>query len=132
MRADIAVQEGEITIAQRGVNTSYAIAASIMTQVPTARRVKVTREEISWLDLRWNERLIFKTPESARIFIENWDLGNPCQPFTFSLTDTALIARRAPRVKSTRARVQDSGKPVKPTRNPGALRRRTTPPEETC
>lgn len=124
MRNEIVVQEGEIAIAQRGVSTSCAIAAAIMTQIPTARRIKVARDEISWLDLRWNERLIFRTPDSAKVFIENWDLGNPCQPFTFALTDNSLLARRAPRTKSTRARVGDSGRPIKPTQNPGILRRR--------
>lgn len=130
MRKNISVSDPEIAIAQRGMTTSCAIAAAIMTQVPSSRRIKVTGDEISWLDVDRNERLIFRTPKSAQVFIENWDQGQPCQPFAFSLTDSQLIERRSPRPKSTSARIKSSGKQLKPTKEPGKLRRRTT--EESC
>lgn len=101
-----------------------------MTQVPNSRRIKVTKEEISWLDVDRNERLIFRTPQAAQVFIDNWDTGQPCQPFAFSLTDMQLIARRTPKTKSARARIASSGKQLPPTKEPGKLRRRS--PEESC
>jgi hypothetical protein len=130
MRKNISVSDPEIAIAQRGVTTSCAIAAAIMTQVPTARRINVNKDEISWLDVSRNLRLVFRTPKSAQVFIENWDNGEPCRPFAFSLTDSQLIATRVPRPKSTEARIKASGKPLAPTKNPGKLRRRT--PDESC
>lgn len=62
MKNDIAVQDGEIAIAKRGVTTRCAIAAAIMTHVPAARYIKVDRNTISWLDVDRGERLVFKTP----------------------------------------------------------------------
>lgn len=113
MRKEISVQEGEIAIAQRGVSTRCAIAAAIMTQVPAARNIKVDRDTISWRDVDRQERLVFRTPPSAVTFIENWDLGNPVEPFGFYLTDSQLIERRAPRTVSTRTRIKRVNKPVK-------------------
>lgn len=124
MRSKISVQDGEMAIAQRGVKTSCAIAAAIMSQVPAARFIKVDQDSISWLDVNRQERLVFRTPEPAKAFIESWDRGEQCEPFTFTLTDTALIERRPPRARTAKTRVSQAGKARKPTRNPGIRRDR--------
>lgn len=129
MRKQITVDEAEINIAQRGVTIRCAIAAAIMSQVPSARYIKVTKSTIAWLDVDRRERLIFRTPPSAQVFIDNWDNDLMVGPFQFALTDSTLIERRAPRVQSTRARVRRPQS--KPVQAPGSRMRRI-PQDETC
>ena len=124
MRNNIVIDDFEISIAQRGVTTRCAIAAAIMTQIPAARHIKVDENTISWLDVDRRERFVFRTPESAKVFIRNWDQGNSVSPFGFTLTDTALIDRRPPKAQSTRTRVTRSQQ--KPVRSPGSRMTRAT------
>lgn len=118
MRNNIVVDDFEINIAQRGVTTRCAIAAAIMTQIPAARHIKVDEDTISWLDVDRRERLVFRTPASAKVFIRDWDQGNPVGPFGFTLTDTALIDRKPPKAQSTRTRVTKAQQ--KPVSRPGS------------
>jgi hypothetical protein len=118
MHHNISVKDSEIFIAKRGVTTRCAIAAAIMTQVPSARYIKVDRDTISWLDIDRQERLVFRTPEQGRDFIEHWDAGEAVQPISFALTDSKLVERRPPRAVSPRTRLKRQVNP--PVRNPGS------------
>lgn len=129
MRNNISVQKEAFSIAQRGVKTRCAIAAAIMMQVPAARHVKVDQETIAWLDVDRQERLTFRTPQSAKRFIEQWDAGAEVEPFHFTLTDTALIERRPPRTQTARTRVQRPAT-TKPVSKPGS--RMARGPGERC
>jgi hypothetical protein len=129
VRNNISVQEEAFSIAQRGVKTRCAIAWAIMVQVPAARHIKVDRDTIAWLDVDRQERLTFRTPKPAREFIEQWDRGEEVKPFSFTLTDSALIERRPPRTQTARARVQRPTT-TKPVRKPGS--RMTRGPSEHC
>lgn len=127
MRKELKITDEELFIARRGVNTRCAIAAAIMRQVPVARRIKVTPDEISWLDVSRHERFVFRTPPSAQDFIRRWDAQEDVAPFTFALSDASLIRRRVPRIRSAADRCQAPLR-TKPTKEPGKLMNRT----ETC
>jgi hypothetical protein len=128
MRKNIAITDAELFIARRGVRTRCAIAAAIMTQIPSARHIKVDQETISWLDVDRRERLIFRTPLSARQFIEAWDEGREVAGFAFSLTDTALLERREPRSPGTATRI--TRKSQQRVLNPGS--RMVRHPSDRC
>lgn len=124
MRNKITVAQPEISIAQRGVTTRCAIAAAIMMQVPAARHIRVDENKIAWLDVARHERLVFRTPAAAQEFIRQWDAGSEVEPFSFTLTDTALIERREPKVRAARDRVQKSTN--KPVKRPGSGMKRVS------
>lgn len=129
MRKQLKITDAELFIARRGVSTRCAIAAAIMTQVPSARRIKVDRETIAWLDVEQNQRFIFRTPPSARTFIEQWDAGEEVAPFTFALADASLIAIKTPKVRSAESRLSAPLRST-PTKRPGLLMNRRT--DEDC
>jgi hypothetical protein len=128
VRKELKITEEELFIARRGVSTRCAIAAAIMTQVPSARRIKVDQSEISWLDVERNERLVFRTPPSAQEFVRRWDNAQEVAPFTFVLSDAMLLARRKPKVRSREARIAAPLRST-PTKRPGLLMNRR---EENC
>jgi len=123
------VTDEELFIARRGVNTRCAIAAAIMMQVPSSRRIKVNRAEISWLDVDLNRRFVYRTPPQARQFVERWDANEKVEPFTFTLTDNFLVAVREPKVRSAAYRCQAPLR-AKPTKRPGLLMNRRA--DEEC
>ena len=112
----ISVRDEEIYIAQRGVTTRCAIAAAIMTQVPTARYIRVDQDTISYLDVYRQERLVYRTPPEAADFIDHWDRGGQVQPVSFMLS--RLLERRPTKQVSAHTRVKRDG--PKPARNPGS------------
>lgn len=124
MRKELKITDVELFIARRGVSTRCAIAAAIMNQVPPARRIKVDRETIAWLDVSLNQRFIFRTPPSVQEFIRRWDASEEVAPFTFALSDASLIAVRRPRIRSTTARISAPLR-TKPTARPGLIMNRT-------
>jgi hypothetical protein len=129
MRKELKITDVELFIARRGVSTRCAIAAAIMTQIPSARRIKVDRETISWLDVSRNERWIFRTPPAARNFIEHWDAGEEVAPFTFAVSDASLVGVKVPRIRSAESRLTAPLR-TNPTKRPGILMNRRA--DEDC
>lgn len=121
MRIQVSVTDEDINLAHRREDSRCPIAMSIIRAYPSARHVKVTRDEISFSDLTTRLRHRYRTPRPAQVFVDNWDEGREARPLVFRLEsgnkiETKVMKARGPAQVAARDRVKERTIKAAPSR----------------